>query len=160
MSEVMGSDAKAREELAVDLAAMNIAVHQPTDPPLFTREPAPTMVPCHWKAADIALSLERIGANLKLEAGGARRTLRLTNPGLEYGTTPTFWASIQYILPGEIATAHRHAATALRFIMDGEGADTTVDGESYEMNKGDLVLTPSWSFHDHEHKGARAYGLA
>jgi len=155
MGEVMGSDAKAREELAVDLAAMNIAVHQPTDPSLFTREPAPTMVPCHWKAADIANSLERIGANLKLEAGGARRTLRLTNPGLEYGTTPTFWASIQYILPGEIATAHRHAATALRFIMDGEGADTTVDGESYEMNKGDLVLTPSWSFHDHEHKGAR-----
>ena len=155
MSDVIGSDTRAREELASELAAMNIAVHQPTDPPLFTREPAPTMVPCHWKAADIAGSLERIGANLKLEAGGARRTLRLTNPGLEYGTTPTFWASIQYILPGEIATAHRHAATALRFIMDGEGADTTVDGESYEMNKGDLVLTPSWSFHDHEHKGSR-----
>ena len=154
MSDVIGSDTKAREALASDLAAINIAVHQPTDPPLFTREPAPTMVPCHWKAADIAASLERIGASLKLEAGGARRTLRLTNPGLEYGTTPTFWASIQYILPGEIATAHRHAATALRFIMDGEGADTTVDGESYEMNKGDLVLTPSWSFHDHEHKGS------
>ena len=102
----------------------------------------------------VAVSIERIGTDLKLEAGGARRTLRLTNPGLEYGTTPTFWASIQYILPGEIATSHRHAATALRFIMDGEGADTTVDGESYEMNKGDLVLTPSWSFHDHEHKGS------
>jgi gentisate 1,2-dioxygenase len=154
VSEVMGSDAKAREALLGDLAAMNIAVHQPTDPPLFTREPAPSMVPCHWKAADIAASLERIGADLKLEAGGARRTLRLTNPGLEYGTTPTFWASIQYILPGEVATAHRHAATALRFIMDGEGAETTVDGESYQMNKGDLVLTPSWSFHDHEHRGA------
>jgi gentisate 1,2-dioxygenase len=154
MSEVFGSDSKARQALATDLAAINLAVHQSTDPPLFTREPAPTMVPCHWKAADLAASLERIGANLKLEAGGARRTLRLTNPGLEYGTTPTFWASIQYILPGEIATSHRHAATALRFIMDGEGADTTVDGESYEMNKGDLVLTPSWSFHDHEHKGS------
>jgi gentisate 1,2-dioxygenase len=154
MGEVVGSDARAREALAADLAAINIAVHQPTDPPLFTREPAPTMVPCHWKAQDIAASLERIGASLKLEAGGARRTLRLTNPGLDYGTTPTFWASIQYILPGEIATAHRHAATALRFIMDGEGADTTVDGESYEMNKGDLVLTPSWTFHDHEHKGS------
>jgi gentisate 1,2-dioxygenase len=153
MSEVTGSDSKAREALAADLAAINLAVHQLSDPPLFTREPAPTMVPCHWKAADIAASLERIGANLKLEAGGARRTLRLTNPGLECGTTPTFWASIQYILPGEIATSHRHAATALRFIMDGAGADTTVDGESYEMNKGDLVLTPSWSFHDHEHKG-------
>ncbi len=62
MSEVIGSDTKAREALAADLAAINIAVHQPTDPPLFTREPAPTMVACHWKAADIAASLERIGA--------------------------------------------------------------------------------------------------
>jgi gentisate 1,2-dioxygenase len=155
VSESIGSDRKAREALAEELAALNIAVHQPTDPPLFTKEPKPSMVPCHWKAADIAESLERIGANLKLEAGGARRTLRLTNPGLEYGTTPTIWASIQYILPGEVATAHRHAATALRFIMDGEGAETTVDGENYAMNKGDLVLTPSWSFHDHEHKGAK-----
>jgi gentisate 1,2-dioxygenase len=156
MSEVTGSDARAREALASDLAALNIAVHQPADPPLFTREPAPTMVPCHWKASDITNCLERIGANLKLEAGGARRTLRLTNPGLDYGTTPTFWASIQYILPGEVATAHRHAATALRFIMEGKGADTTVDGESYQMNVGDLVLTPSWTFHDHEHKGDKA----
>src|SRR5437867_3973330 len=98
MSEVMGSDARAREALASELAARNLAVHQPTDTPLFTKEPAPTMVPCHWKAADIADFLARIGADLKLEAGGARRTLRLTNPGLEYGTTPTFWASIQYIL--------------------------------------------------------------
>src|SRR5262245_54771536 len=122
MSAAIGSDLRAREELASDLAAINLAVHQATDPPLFTREPAPTMVPCHWKASDIAAGLDRIGASLKLDPGGARRTLRLTNPGLEYGTTTTFWASIQYILPGEIATAHRHAATALRFIMDGVGA--------------------------------------
>jgi gentisate 1,2-dioxygenase len=154
MSEVIGSDARAREVMASELGALNLAVHQPADGPLFTKEPAPTMVPCHWKAADVSAWLDRIGANLKLEAGGARRTLRLTNPGLDYGTTPTFWASIQYILPGEVATAHRHAATALRFIMDGDGAETTVDGENYAMNKGDLVLTPSWSFHDHEHKGS------
>jgi gentisate 1,2-dioxygenase len=153
MAEVIGSDARAREALASQLAALNLAVHQPTDPPLFTKEPAPTMTACHWRATDIAACLERIGANLKLQAGGVRRTLRLTNPGLEYGTTPTIWASIQYILPGEIATAHRHTASALRFIMDGEGAETTVDNETYAMNKGDLVLTPSWAFHDHEHKG-------
>jgi gentisate 1,2-dioxygenase len=79
--------------------------------------------------------------------------LRLTNPGLPYGTTPTFWASVQYILPGEVATAHRHTAVALRFIMQGTGADTGVEGEKYDMNEGDLVLTPSWTWHDHEHKG-------
>src|SRR5262249_38057754 len=98
MNETAGSDARAREGLALELAALNLAVHQPTDGPLFTREPAPSMVACHWKAADIVSYLERIGADLKLDAGGARRTLRLTNPGLAYGTTPTFWASLRDIL--------------------------------------------------------------
>jgi gentisate 1,2-dioxygenase len=111
------------------------------------------MKACHWPAAEVARLLEKLGAGIRLEAGGQRRTLRLTNPGLPYGTTPTFFASIQYILPGEVATAHRHAATALRFIMQGKGADTIVDGEQYQINEGDLVLTPSWSWHDHEHKG-------
>jgi gentisate 1,2-dioxygenase len=153
MSDTTMTDVEARRMLAEELAHVNLAVHQPTDPPLFTREPQSAMLPCHWPAGRIADLLEKIGANLKLEAGGNRRTLRLTNPGLPYGTTPTFWASIQYILPGEIATAHRHAATALRFVMQGSGADTIVDGEQYQMNEGDLVLTPSWTFHDHEHRG-------
>jgi gentisate 1,2-dioxygenase len=153
-SEVM-SDGRARQELAEELASYGVRVAQPDDTPLFTKEPKSAMQPFHWKAADLARLLEKIGASLKLEKGGQRRTLRLTNPGLPYGTTPTFWASIQYILPGEIASAHRHAATALRFIMEGEGADTIVDGEQYVINEGDLVLTPSWTWHDHEHKGSK-----
>ena len=153
MAEAVMTDAAARAELAVELAAHNIAVAQPTDPPLFTRTPGSSMVPWHWRATELAGLLEKIGANLRLEAGGQRRTLRLANPGLPYGTTPTFWASIQYILPGEVATAHRHAATALRFIMRGHGSDTVVDGELYRMNEGDLVLTPSGTWHDHENKG-------
>lgn len=153
MADAVMTDAKARTDLAAELAAHNIAVAQPTDPPLFTRTPNSSMVPWHWRAAELDALLEKIGANLKLEAGGQRRTLRLANPGLPYGTTPTFWASIQYILPGEVATAHRHAATALRFIMKGRGSDTVVDGELYTMNEGDLVLTPSGTWHDHENKG-------
>jgi gentisate 1,2-dioxygenase len=153
MIEAVGSDAEARKALAEDLAKLNFAVHQPTDRALFTATPQPAMRPCHWKASDIATWLKRIGDEVRLEAGGVRRTLRLTNPGLEFGTTPTFWASIQYILPGEVATAHRHAATALRFIMHGSGANTIVDGERFWMNEGDLVLTPSGAYHDHEHLG-------
>jgi len=153
MADAVMTDAKARTDLAAELAAHNIAVAQPTDPPLFTRTPNSSMVPWHWRAAELDALLEKIGASLKLEAGGQRRTLRLANPGLPYGTTPTFWASIQYILPGEVATAHRHAATALRFIMKGQGSDTVVDGELYKMNEGDLVLTPSGTWHDHENKG-------
>ncbi len=150
MAEATMTDAAARAALADELAAHGIAVAQPGDPPLFTRDPRSTMVPVHWRAADLDRLLRRIGESLKLEVGGQRRTLRLANPGLSQGTTPTFWASIQYILPGEVATGHRHAATALRFIMRGSGADTIVEGERYAMNEGDLVLTPSWTWHDHE----------
>jgi len=156
MSELLASemrDAQARRDLGRDLARFNCRVHQPDDPPLFTREPDSSMQPLHWRWTDLEPLLDRIGAQLQLEAKGNRRTLRLTNPGLPYGTTPTIWGSIQVILPGEIATAHRHTATALRFIMQGSGALTTVDGEQYPMDEGDFVITPAWTWHDHIHHG-------
>jgi len=155
MAELTMTDSREREAFAAELAGYNITVHRPGDPPLFTREPKPTMQPAHWRGSDLERLLEKLGEQLKLEAGGQRRTLRLTNPGLPYGTTPTFWCSIQYILPGEIASPHRHAASALRFVMHGHGTDTIVDGEQFEMHEGDLVLTPSMTFHDHEQKGDR-----
>jgi len=154
MTHVM-SDAQERSAIAAELAAYNIAVAQPTDPPLFTREPVSPMKPYHWRAADLARLLDLIGSTLKLEAGGMRRTLRLANPGLPYGTTATLWASIQYIHPGEVATSHRHAASALRFVMQGSGTETTVDGELYMMRQNDLVLTPGWTWHDHENVSAQ-----
>lgn len=147
------TDAGNRAALAEELAKYGVRVAQPGDKPVFTQTPAPVMQPMHWRKTDLDRLLEMIGAKLKLEKGGQRRTLRLTNPGLEVGTTPTIWCSIQYILPGEIADAHRHSATALRFIMEGAGVDTVVDGEQYMLNEGDLVLTPAWTWHDHEHKG-------
>lgn len=146
-------DAAARLLLKNDLEKINCRVHQPDDPRLFTKEPESTMVPLHWRWSDLEMMLERIGEQIDIGSGGQRRTLRLANPGLPYGTTPTFWASIQYILPGEVAEAHRHTASAFRFIMRGKGATTTVDGECYPMNEGDLVLTPPWAWHDHVHRG-------
>lgn len=150
---VEGQEA-ARERLVAALSQAGIAIHQPTDRPLFTRTPEPTMVPMHWRWAELEEFLEELGQVVDLRPGSARRTLRLANPGLEYGTTPTFWASIQYILPGEVATAHRHTASAFRFVMQGTGCSTTVDGENYDMHEGDLVLTPNWAWHDHVHQGA------
>ncbi len=147
------ADAEARRQLKADLQLMNARVHQPDDPPLFTREPRSEMQTLHWRWDALMPMLDRIGAQIAIGSGGMRRTLRLANPGLAWGTTPTFWASIQVILPGEVAEAHRHSANAFRFILKGRGCTTTVDGERYEMNEGDLVLTPSWTWHDHEHRG-------
>lgn len=80
-----------------------------------------------------------------------RRVLILENPGLA-GTsciTPSLYAGLQLILPGEIAPCHRHTQCALRFVMEGEGAYTAVDGERAVMQPFDLVLTPGWQWHDH-----------
>lgn len=151
----MMRDADARRSLKADLERFHCRVHQPDDPPLFTREPRPAMKPVHWRWSDLEPLLARIGAEIDLGSGGQRRTLRLANPGLPSGTTPTFWGSIQVILPGEVAAAHRHTANALRFIMQGSGATTTVEGERFAMNEGDLVLTPGWTWHDHQHRGDR-----
>jgi gentisate 1,2-dioxygenase len=83
--------------------------------------------------------------------GDERRAMQLFNPGLNgaWATTNTLIAAVQVLLPGEIARAHRHSPAAIRFIMKGNGAYTAVEGEKVIMHEGDLVLTPSWTWHDH-----------
>ena len=80
-----------------------------------------------------------------------RRVLILENPGMpgESRITETLYAGLQLIMPGEIAPAHRHTQSALRFIVEGSGAFTAVDGEKTIMEEGDFVITPSWAWHDH-----------
>ena len=53
------------------------------------------------------------------------------------------------ILPGEVAPAHRHVSSAIRFVLDGEGAYTAVEGEKAFMSPGDFVITANWAPHDH-----------
>ncbi len=84
-----------------------------------------------------------------------RRVLILENPGLPgmSRVTQSLYAGLQLILPGETAHSHRHSASALRFILEGAGAYTSVDGERLTMKPGDFILTPFWSFHDHGNPG-------
>jgi gentisate 1,2-dioxygenase len=81
--------------------------------------------------------------------------LILENPGLpgQSAITQSLYAGLQLILPGEVAPAHRHSQSALRLVMDGEGAYTAVDGERTTMHRGDFIITPSWTFHDHGNLG-------
>jgi len=80
-----------------------------------------------------------------------RRVLVLENPGLRGGSriTQSLYAGLQLVLPGEIAPAHRHTQSALRFVIQGKGAYTAVDGQRVTMNVGDFVITPTWTWHDH-----------
>jgi gentisate 1,2-dioxygenase len=152
VQEALAPDA-AMQALATELGQHHLRVHQPDDPPLMTAEPRSTVQPYVWRWETLARMVGRVSEVVPLERGGDRRTLRLVNPGLPYGATHTLWASIQTILPGEVATAHRHSVSAFRFIIEGAGASTTVDGVRYPMETGDLLLTPGWAWHDHRHDG-------
>jgi gentisate 1,2-dioxygenase len=118
---------------------------------LVTREPVTPVVPVHWRYADIRPLLMEAGGLISAEQA-ERRVLVLENPGLPGASSAThsLYAGIQLVLPGEIAPQHRHTQSALRFILEGHGATTTVGGERLEMQPGDLVLTPSWHWHDHQ----------
>ena len=80
-----------------------------------------------------------------------RRVLILENPALrgQSAVTQSLYAGLQLILPGEVAPSHRHTQSALRFIVEGSGAYTAVDGERTTMRPGDFIITPSWTWHDH-----------
>jgi gentisate 1,2-dioxygenase len=80
-----------------------------------------------------------------------RRVLILENPGLrgQSKITTSLFAGVQMVMPGEVAPAHRHSQSALRFVLEGNGAYTAVDGERTAMEPGDFIITPSMSWHDH-----------
>lgn len=108
-----------------------------------------------WSYADARDYLMRAG-DLISAAQAERRVLILENPGLsgQSAITPSLYAGLQLILPGEVAPCHRHTQCALRFVMEGEGAFTTVDGEKAMMAPFDLVLTPGGQWHDHGNPSA------
>jgi gentisate 1,2-dioxygenase len=117
---------------------------------LVPPQPKSPAVAHRWSYADVRAYLLRAGDLISAEQA-ERRVLILENPGLRgrASITPSLYAGLQLILPGEVAPCHRHTQCALRFAMEGEGAYTSVDGEKAIMRQFDLVLTPGGQWHDH-----------
>lgn len=117
---------------------------------LVPRQPKSAALPHRWAYADVRRFLMQAGDAISAEQA-ERRVLILENPALagSAAITPSLYAGLQLILPGEIAPCHRHSQCALRFVLEGEGAYTTVDGEKAVMRPFDLVLTPAGQWHDH-----------
>lgn len=114
-------------------------------------QPRPAAAPAIWRWQTLYRLAARSGELVPVGRGGERRAIALANPGLP-GTayaTPTLWAAIQYLGPGEEAPAHRHSQTAFRFVVAGEGVWTNVEGDPVAMRRGDLLLTPGMHFHEH-----------
>ncbi len=116
--------------------------------------PHPAAVPALWRYDEMRPFLMESG-ELITAREAERRVLMLENPGFPGGSriAQSVYAGLQLVLPGEFTNSHRHVACALRFILEGDGAYTAVDGERVIMHPGDLILTPSWTFHDHGNPG-------
>lgn len=140
----------ARQAYYQSLAPMNLAPLWEVLQNLVTRVPQSDCRPALWSYADIRAAIMESG-DLITAKEAVRRVLMLENPGMpgQARITTSLYAGLQLILPGEVAPAHRHSQSALRFIVEGNGAFTAVNGEKTIMREGDFVTTPSWQWHDH-----------
>ena len=144
------------EDYRAALAAQNLVPLWPSlRSVLPPGKPTPRTQPVSWSYAALRPLLMRAGELTPIEKA-ERRVLVLANPGhgLEkMQASSSIYLGMQLLLPGEWAPAHRHTPNAVRMIVEGEGAYTTVDGEKCPMRCGDLILTPTGLWHEHGHDG-------
>jgi gentisate 1,2-dioxygenase len=147
---------QTRTEYYARVGAMDLS-------PLWTTRLVPPLPRDQVKARPHLWDYDRVVRPVLLDAGplitakeAQRRVLTLENPGLggSHRILESLYAGLQLILPGEVAPAHRHSPSALRFIIEGDGAYTAVSGEKSVMKPGDFIITPSMTWHDHGHEGA------
>ena len=118
-------------------------------------KPRPNTRATHWPYAAIRPLLLKAGELAPIEKA-ERRVLVLANPGHgldKMQASAAMYLGMQLLLPGEWAPAHRHTPNAVRMVVEGEGAWSTVDGEKCPMLRGDLILTPTGLWHEHGHDG-------
>jgi gentisate 1,2-dioxygenase len=123
---------------------------------LMPSHPRSRAVPHMWSWQNLRELARRAGDLVPVGRGGERRAIALANPGLggRPFATPTLWAAIQYLLPGEDAPEHRHTQHAFRFVVEGEGVWTVVGGDAVPMNRGDFLPQAGWSWHAHHNATA------
>ena len=150
-------DDAALEHFYAELGRLNLEALWRINQVIMPFEPKPRARPWRWRFSDLARLADQAGKLVPIDRGGDRRVLACINPGLAggyggavYGATSTLWAAVQYLGPREFAPGHRHSPSALRFVVEGQGAWTTVDGVRLPMAPGDLVLTPAYAWHDHQ----------
>jgi gentisate 1,2-dioxygenase len=137
------------------LAAANLAPLWPSLRGLLPHKiPSRRTKPVVWRYQDARPLVLRAGELTPIEKA-ERRVLILANPGLPEMNcaTPSIYLGLQLIQPGETAPCHKHTPSAIRFVIEGSGGFTSVQGEKLPMEKGDLILTPAGMWHEHGHEG-------
>jgi gentisate 1,2-dioxygenase len=146
--------AGARAQLSSDASALNLVEFWEQRLEVEVQEPRKTAVPHLWKWSDISPRLAVAAKTVPIEEC-ERRALVFANPGLHGKPyiTQTLFAAYSLYNPGEQAPVHRHTPNASRFVLEGNGGFTVVNGEKIQMSRGDLVLTPNGCWHDHGNEG-------
>ena len=111
-------------------------------------------VPYLWHWSILKPLMEEVGRNITLEDAD-RRVIIMSNPGAEHKhhSTNTLYVSCSIYNARETAPVHRHTANASRFVLEGNGGFTTIEGEKCVMSRGDLIVTPAGTWHDHGNDG-------
>lgn len=123
---------------------------------LMPAQPQSRAAPHRWKWDRLSALAQRAGDLVPVGRGGERRAIALANPSLggRPFATPTLWAAIQYLLPGEDAPEHRHTQHAFRFVVEGSGVWTVVGGDPVPMRRGDFLPQAGWNWHAHHNATA------
>jgi gentisate 1,2-dioxygenase len=123
---------------------------------LMPPHPHSRAVPHLWRWERLLRLAEQAGEIVPVGRGGERRAIALANPNLggRPFATPTLWAAIQYLMPGEDAPEHRHTQHAFRFVVEGEGVWTVVNGDAVPMRRGDFLPQGGWNWHAHHNATA------
>ena len=123
---------------------------------LMPVSPRSAAVPHLWRWEQLRELAAQAGELVPVGRGGERRAIALANPGLggRPFATPTLWAAIQYLMPGEDAPEHRHTQHAFRFVVEGEGVWTVVNGDPVAMRRGDFLPQAGWNWHAHHNATA------
>jgi gentisate 1,2-dioxygenase len=118
---------------------------------LMPGAPDSSAVAHRWRWKHLLALAQQTGDLVPVGRGGERRVLALANPGLggRPFATPTLWAAIQYLKPFEDAPVHRHTQHAFRFVVEGEGVWTVVNGDPVAMRRGDFLPQAGWNWHGH-----------
>jgi gentisate 1,2-dioxygenase len=124
---------------------------------LMPLHPRSRAVPHVWRWQNLLELADRAGHLVPVGRGGERRAIALANPALggKPYATPTLWAAIQYLMPGEDAPEHRHTQHAFRFVVEGEGVWTVVGRDPVPMNRGDFLPQAGWNWHAHHNAADR-----
>ncbi|MEU5281040.1 cupin domain-containing protein [Streptomyces asoensis] len=124
---------------------------------LMPPHPSSRALPHLWRWSELLPAAARAGELVPVGRGGERRAIALANPGLggRPFATPTLWAAIQYLNPHEDAPVHRHTQNAFRFVVEGEGVWTVVNGDPVAMRRGDFLPQAGWNWHGHLNRSDR-----